>query len=194
MLANFAILGVLLLGLAEAAPLPKCRWNYGKYYQTSLRFLDQMAANATEDVENPLPFPKDQYELESKRSVKHRLTFVADLLQEVQDLFDHKNISSASWDETTLEHFLAVVYREKVDLQDCVSRNRILVHMARMEQLQPGSVKNSKNQTLQKYFKELSRMVLEEKEYSAEAWEMIRTEVKLHLFRASQLIPSKMSI
>nr|XP_061787655.1 interferon a3-like [Nerophis lumbriciformis] len=177
-----AVVCVLLLSLVEAAPVLKCRWSYEKYYQTSLRLLDRMAANATEDVENPLPFPKDEYELESKHSVEHRLTFVAHLLHEVQDLFDHENISSASWDETTLEHFLAVVYRERVDLQDCI---------ALMDKLHNGSEKKSKNQPLRKYFKELSRMVLEEKEYSAEAWEMIRKEVKLHLFRATQLIPSK---
>ncbi|XP_061913507.1 interferon phi 1 [Entelurus aequoreus] len=199
MSGNLAVVCVLLLSLVEAAPVLKCRWSYGKYYQTSVRLLDRMAANATEDVENPLPFPKDEYELESKHSlfgtldvifflldvphrhvffssplsqVEHRLTFVAHLLQEVQDLFDHENISSASWDETTLEHFLAVVYRERDDLQDCVSGIE------------------SKQQPLREYFKELSRMVLEEKEYSAEAWEMIRKEVKSHLFRATQLFPS----
>eukprot|EP00064_Thunnus_orientalis_P016223 superscaffoldBa00003166_g16287 len=53
-----------------------------------------------------------------------------------------------------------------------------------------GSNSHKKNKKLQMYFKRLSGHILGRMGHSAEAWELIRREIKVHLFRADQLASS----
>ncbi|XP_054608977.1 interferon a3-like [Dunckerocampus dactyliophorus] len=176
---------VLLLSLMSAAAASGCWWmdnRFNTYHEESLKLLDQMAANTTEDAENPVAFPKHVYERAAEASVADRLALVVQILQEVGDLFDQKNTSSSAWDERTLDSFLNIIHEEKSGLQSCLDRTH-------------GKTQNGKgkNRKLCSYFTRLSRSVLKGKQHSAEAWEMIRKEVQMHLFQASRLIPTKTS-
>nr|XP_057934251.1 interferon phi 4 [Doryrhamphus excisus] len=168
---------------AAPAAASGCWWmdnRFNTYHEESLELLDQMAANATVDMENPVAFPRHVYERAAKASAEDRLALVVQVLQEVEDLFDQKNTSSSLWDERTLDNFLNIVHEEKNNLQSCMDRMQ-----------QKSRTSKAKNRKLGSYFKRLSRCLRDGKQDSTEAWEMIRKEVRMHLFQASQLIPSK---
>ncbi|CAM9293727.1 unnamed protein product [Lampetra planeri] len=85
------------LGLSSTAPSPSCRWmthKYSEYSEASFILLDSMA--------------------------EHRMSFIAQILEEVALLFE-KDHSSASWDEKTLEDFLGVIHQQAENLRACVS-------------------------------------------------------------------------
>ncbi|KAF3853881.1 hypothetical protein F7725_014569, partial [Dissostichus mawsoni] len=82
-----------------------------------------------------------------------KLSFTVQILEEMVVLFEEDN-SKASWEEIREENFLQVI----------------------------GSHSHKrKNKKIQMYFKRLSSHVLEQMDNSAEAWELIRKEMKTHL-------------
>ncbi|XP_044034555.1 interferon a3-like isoform X2 [Siniperca chuatsi] len=158
-----------------------CRWMDHKFKQhseNSLDLLDKMAnnsTNSTEDAEvkHTAAFPNDLYSQASTASAEDKLGFIGQVLEETAALFEEDH-SSASWEENTVENFVNVVTQQADGLRSCIGSH--------------GHKK--KNKKLHMYFKRLSRHVLQEMGHSAEAWELIRQEIKEHLMRADLLVSS----
>nr|QPF15786.1 Ifn1a protein [Chaunax abei] len=170
----------LCLGLYSAGAFPSCRWmdhRFRLYSENSLGLLDMMASNSTnttEDaaVEDTVVFPNNLYSQASNSSAEDKLGFTVQILEETSALFEEDH-SSASWEENTMENFINIVTRQADGLRSCIGRHG-----------------HKKNKKLQKYFKRLSSHVLKTMGHSAEAWELIRKEIKTHLMKANQLVSS----
>ncbi|XP_040885106.1 interferon a3-like [Toxotes jaculatrix] len=170
----------LFLGLCSAGSSLSCRWmdhKFRQYSENSLDLLNTMANNSTNttedaEVEDTVAFPNNLYSQASEASAKDKLGFTVQVLEEMVTLFEQDH-SSASWEESTLDNFLNIVTQQADGLRSCI-----------------GSHSHKKNKKLHMYFKRLSQHVLEQKSRSAEAWELIRKEIKSHLIRADQLVSS----
>ncbi|XP_039991566.1 interferon a3-like [Xiphias gladius] len=171
----------LFLGLYSGGSLLSCRWmdhKFRQYSENSLDLLDTMANNSTNttedaEVDDAVAFPYDLYNAASTASAEDKLGFTVQVLEETAVLFEGDH-SSASWEERRAENFLNVVTQQADGLRSCIRSH--------------GHKK--KNKKLHMYFKRLSRHVLERVGHSAEAWELIRKEIKTHLMRADQLVSS----
>ncbi|XP_078134799.1 interferon a3-like [Sander vitreus] len=164
----------LSLSLYSAGSSLSCRWMNHKFIQhstNSLDLIDTMANNSTNTTEDKLDFPNDLYNQASQASAEDKLSFTVQILEEIVSLFEEDH-SSASWEQNTVENFLIVVTQQADGLHSCIR----------------GHSHNKKNKKLHMYFKRLSRHVLKRMGHSAEAWELIREEMKTHLIRAEQLV------
>uniref|UniRef100_A0A3B5A7X9 Interferon alpha 21 n=1 Tax=Stegastes partitus TaxID=144197 RepID=A0A3B5A7X9_9TELE len=123
------------------------------------------------EAQNTVAFPDKLYSQKANASAEDKLAFVVQTMEEVAALFEEDH-SSASWEESTAENFLNVVNKQAEELSSCI-----------------GSRKK-KNTKLHLYFKRLSDQVLKKMGHSAEAWELIRAEIELHLMRVHQLASS----
>nr|XP_033466962.1 uncharacterized protein LOC117247002 [Epinephelus lanceolatus] len=130
------------------------------------------STNSTEDaeVDDTVSFPNHLYSQASKASAEDKVAFTVQILEEMVALLEG-GYSSASWEENTEENFLSVVSRQAVGLRSC-------------------TVHHKESKKLHMYFKRLSSHVLEQMGHSAEAWELIRREMKSHLKRVDQLLLS----
>ncbi|XP_049420332.1 interferon a3-like, partial [Epinephelus fuscoguttatus] len=131
---------------------------------------NKRTANEDAEVDDTVSFPNHLYSQASKASAEDKVAFTVQILEEMVALLEG-GYSSASWEENTEENFLSVVSRQAVGLRACI-----------------GSHRESKR--LHMYFKRLSHHVLMRMGHSAEAWELIRREMKSHLKRVDQLISS----
>ncbi|XP_027144877.1 interferon a3-like isoform X1 [Larimichthys crocea] len=171
----------LSLSLYSAGSSLSCRWvdhKFRQHSETSLDLLNTMAnnsTNSTEDaqVEDTVAFPNDLYSQASKASAEDKLHFTVQVLEEAAALFEEDH-SNASWEENTVENFVNVVNQQADGLRSCTGSH--------------GHKK--KNKKLHMYFKRLSSHVLKKMSHSAEAWELIRKEIRTHLMRADQLVSS----
>ncbi|XP_054898615.1 interferon a3-like [Poeciliopsis prolifica] len=166
----------IFLCLFCACSTLSCRWmehKFRQYSTNSLTLLDMMAYNyVNQDSEmNIAPFPYPLYHQASGASAEGKLAFTVQVLKEVSALFEEDD-SSSSWQEVTMEHFLNVVNKQADELQLCAGNPR------------------RTNRRLHMYFKRLSKSVFGQMGHSAEAWELIRREIKLHLIRADHLVSS----
>ncbi|XP_017166247.1 interferon phi 4 [Poecilia reticulata] len=170
----------VFLGLFCACSALSCRWmehRFRPYSGNSLNLLDMMAnnmTNSTEDGANTVPFPDHLYSQASKASAEGKLSFAVHILKEVSALFEEDH-SSASWQEVTVENFLNVVNKQADELHSCIKGHS---HMKK------------KNTKLHLYFKRLSNEILAKMGHSADAWELIRREVKVSLIKADHLVSS----
>ncbi|MED6237606.1 hypothetical protein ATANTOWER_029137 [Ataeniobius toweri] len=150
---------------------------FRQYSENSLDLLDMMAnnsTNSTEDEEqNTVAFPHHLYTQVSKATAEGKLAFTVQILKEVCALFEEDD-SSSSWQEITVEHFLNVVNKQADELHSCIGTQ--------------GQMKKSTK--VHMYFKRLSNEILKKMGHSAEAWELIRKEIKVHLMRADHLVSS----
>ncbi|XP_029132646.2 interferon a3-like [Labrus bergylta] len=170
----------VFLGVFSAGSPLSCKWMDHKFRQfskTSLDLLDTMAhnsTNSTEDAEvkHTVSFPHELYSQADKAAAADKLSFTVQVLNEMETLLN-KNHSSASWEEKTVDSFLGVVSRQADGLHSCIRSHGHKKH----------------NKKLHMSFKRLSH-VLEQMGHSAEAWELIRKEIKTHLMRADLLITS----
>ncbi|XP_067433210.1 interferon a3-like [Thunnus thynnus] len=175
---NRIFFACLLLSLYSAGSSLSCRWLSHKFKQhteNSLELLDTMAnnsTNTTEDAELEVAFPHRLYTQASKASAGERLVFIVQVLKELAKLFK-KDHSSASWQKKTEEDFVIVVNGQIHGLRPCIGSHS----------------HKKKNDDLTKYFHTLSDHV-KRMGHSAEAWELIRREIKMHLFRVDQLASS----
>ncbi|XP_047232400.1 interferon a3-like [Girardinichthys multiradiatus] len=175
MLSRIFFACVFLCLCCACSPL-SCRWmdhKFRQYSENSLNLLDMMAyhyVNQDAGV-NSVPFPHQLYNQAYRASAEGRFAFTIQILKEVCALFEEDD-SSSSWQEITVEHFLNVVNKQADELQLCVGNE------------------NRPNRRLQAYFKRLSRTVFEQLGHSAEAWELIRREIKVHLLRVDHLVSS----
>ncbi|XP_051273607.1 interferon a3-like [Dicentrarchus labrax] len=172
----------LSLSLYSAGSSLSCRWimdhKFRQHSENSLALLDTMANNSTNttedaEVEDTVAFPNLLYRQASKASAEDQLAFTVQILNETAALFEEDH-SSASWEENTVEDFVNVVTQQADNLRSCIGSH--------------GHKKTNKK--LQMYFMKLSSHVLKKMGHSAEAWELIRTEIKTHLMRADQLVSS----
>ncbi|KAL6094562.1 uncharacterized protein ACO6RY_15942 [Pungitius sinensis] len=165
------------LSLYSSASSLSCRWVHHKFSHLSKRsmdLLDTMAHNSTNTTEDAeINFPNNLYNQASKASAEDKLRFSVQILEEMVALFEEDH-SNASWEEQTVEHFLMVVTQQAEGLHSCIKSH--------------GHKK--KNMKLEMYFKRLSRRVLEHMGHSAESWELIRKEMKVHLMKTDQLVLS----
>uniref|UniRef100_A0A3Q2DVB8 Interferon a3-like n=1 Tax=Cyprinodon variegatus TaxID=28743 RepID=A0A3Q2DVB8_CYPVA len=156
----------VFLSLCCASSPLSCRWmdhKFRQYSQSSLNLLDMLA--------NIWPFPHHLYTQASRTSAEGKLAFTVQILREVSALIV-ENDSSSSWGEITVEYFLNVVNKQADELQSCVSLSHI------------------PNRRLHTYFKRLSHGIFRQMGHSTEAWELIRREIKVHLFRVDHLVSS----
>nr|UIR15461.1 interferon d [Pagrus major] len=177
------LLVCLSLRVVSAASSLSCRWitdhKFRQHSENYLELLDTMAnnsTNSTEDAEDTVSFPDHLYSQASKASAEDKLAFTAHVLNETAVLFEEDH-SSASWEENTVENLVNVVTQQADELRSCIGSH--------------GHKK--KNKKLHMYFQRLSSHVLKRMGHSAEAWELIRKEVKAHLMRANQLVSSVLS-
>uniref|UniRef100_A0A3Q1CZG8 Uncharacterized protein n=1 Tax=Amphiprion ocellaris TaxID=80972 RepID=A0A3Q1CZG8_AMPOC len=173
---TFSVL--LLVALVASGWSLSCRWMEEKFRQHSedlLELLHTMVNNSTNSTEaeddNTVIFPNKLYNQKSNASDEDKVAFMVQILQETAALFEEDH-SSASWEESTVENFLNLLNKQADELSSCM-----------------GSQKK-KNTKLHMYFKRLSVQVLKKMGHSAEAWELIRTEMELHLLRVQQLASS----
>ncbi|XP_049419755.1 interferon a3-like [Epinephelus fuscoguttatus] len=172
------LLVLLSLSLYSAGSSLSCRWvdhKFRQHSEESLALLDTMASNSTNttgdaEVDDTVSFPNHLYSQASKASAEDKVAFTVQILEEMVALLEG-GYSSASWEENTEENFLSVVSRQAVGLRSC-------------------TVHHKESKKLHMYFKRLSSHVLEHMGHSAEAWELIRREMKSHLKRVDQLISS----
>ncbi|XP_078019819.1 interferon a3-like [Epinephelus lanceolatus] len=137
-----------------------------------IKTMASNSTNSTEDaeVDDTVSFPNHLYSQASKASAEDKVAFTVQILEEMVALLEG-GYSSASWEENTEENFLSVVSRQAVGLRSC-------------------TVHHKESKKLHVYFKRLSSHVLEQMGHSAEAWELIRREMKSHLKRVDQLLLS----
>ncbi|XP_054898999.1 interferon a3-like [Poeciliopsis prolifica] len=170
----------VFLGLFCACSALSCRWmehKFGQYSGNSLNLLDMMAnniTNSTEGEEITVAFPDHLYSQASKASAEGKLSFAVHILKEISVLFEEDQ-SSSSWQEVTVENFLNVVNKQADELHSCIKGHS---HMKK------------RNTKLHLYFKRLSNEILAKMGHSADAWELIRREVKVCLIKADHLVSS----
>ncbi|XP_054455170.1 interferon a3-like [Anoplopoma fimbria] len=171
------LLVCLSLSLYSSGSSLSCRWMDHKFRQhskNSLDLIETMAHNSTNTTEHAeVNFPNDLYSQASRSSAEDKLSFTVHILEEMAALFEEDH-SNASWEESTVDHFLILVTQQADGLHSCITSH--------------GHKK--KNKKLHMYFKRLSRHVLEQMGHSAESWELIRKQMKTHLTRADQLVSS----
>uniref|UniRef100_A0A671Y0L1 Interferon a3-like n=1 Tax=Sparus aurata TaxID=8175 RepID=A0A671Y0L1_SPAAU len=161
------LLVCLSLSVNSAASSLSCRWiTAGKFKQHSekyLELLDTMVSLCSQSLD-------DVHWRTLLYSAEDKLAFTAQVLKEMSVLFEEDH-SSASWEENTVENFVNVVTQQADELRSCVSLSK-------------------KNKKLHMYFQRLSSHFLKKMGHSAEAWELIREEVKFHLERLYLLVTS----
>ncbi|KAK2820659.1 hypothetical protein Q5P01_023618 [Channa striata] len=150
---------------------------FRQFSKNSLDLIDTMVIDSThttvdDEKDVTVTFPDDLYSQASKASDDDKLAFTVQVLKEVVVLFEEDH-SSASWQESTVENFLNIMTQQADGLHSCIRNNS-----------------HTKSQKLHMYFKRLSHHVLKNKGHSAEAWELVRKEVKTHLQRTDQLVSS----
>ncbi|XP_069016535.1 interferon a3-like [Embiotoca jacksoni] len=177
---NKIFFACLLLGLYSSGSSLSCRWMDHKFKQHSESLLDLLntmannSTNTTEDAgeENTVAFPSKLYDQASKASAEDKLAFTVQVLKEVAGLFEEDH-SAASWEESTVERLLNVVNKQADELHSCIRTHG-----------------HKENRKLHMHFRRLSHHVLKKMDHSAEAWELIREEIKIHLMRVQQELTS----
>uniref|UniRef100_A0A7N6B266 Uncharacterized protein n=1 Tax=Anabas testudineus TaxID=64144 RepID=A0A7N6B266_ANATE len=154
----------LFVALYTSGSSLRCRWMDHKFRQcseNSLNLLETMANNSTNTTEDAeVTFPKDLYS-QFLFNAEDKLVFTVQVLEEVSVLFEEDH-SSASWEKSTVEHFLSVVTRQAEGLRSCVMDLKMIFPLC-----------SSRSG-----------------DHSAAAWELIRKEIQTHLLRIDQLISS----
>ncbi|XP_038152803.1 interferon a3-like [Cyprinodon tularosa] len=182
---NRIFLACVFLALYCACSPLSCRWmdqKFRQHSQNSLDLLDGMVNNSTnstqDEEQSAVAFPHHLYSHVSKASAEGKLAFTVHILREISALFED-DYSSSSWQETTVENFLNVVNKQADELQSCIKGH---AHM-----------KKKHNTKLHIYFQRLSHDILKKMGHSAEAWELIRREIKVHLMKVDHLVSTVLS-
>uniref|UniRef100_A0A3Q3X9D9 Uncharacterized protein n=1 Tax=Mola mola TaxID=94237 RepID=A0A3Q3X9D9_MOLML len=180
MLSRVFLVCLSLSVCTEGSPLG-CRWmdhRFTQYSQVCLDLLDAMAQNSTNSSteateEDTVAFPSELYSQASEAPAEDKLAFAVQVLNEMAALFQEDH-SAASWEEKTGDRFVNIITQQAHSLRSCIgSRSH-----------------KKKNKRLHVYFKRLSELVLKEMGYSADAWELIRKEIRTHLMKADHMVSS----
>uniref|UniRef100_A0A671Y7B5 Uncharacterized protein n=1 Tax=Sparus aurata TaxID=8175 RepID=A0A671Y7B5_SPAAU len=159
------LLVCLSLSVNSAASSLSCRWiTDGKFKKHNERYLELL------DTMVSLCLLDDVHWMTLLYCAEDKLAFTVQVLNEMSVLFEEDH-SSALWEEKTVDDFVSVVTSQADELRSCVSLSK-------------------KNKKLHMYFQRLSSHFLKRMGHSAEAWELIRGEVKAHLERLYLLVTS----
>uniref|UniRef100_A0A8C7UA87 Interferon a3-like n=1 Tax=Oncorhynchus mykiss TaxID=8022 RepID=A0A8C7UA87_ONCMY len=101
--------------------------------------------------------------------VEDKVRFRNEAIYKITKLFDG-NMKFVTWNKKNLDDFLKILERQFETL------NSLLFHFVR--HVSPAM---KPERRLKRYFKKLNRKVLRKMNYSAQAWELIRKEMKRHL-------------
>uniref|UniRef100_A0A8C6SQ25 Uncharacterized protein n=1 Tax=Neogobius melanostomus TaxID=47308 RepID=A0A8C6SQ25_9GOBI len=172
---------ILLVCLLFAGSSLTCKWmdtNFKRYTEGALALLKTMkmnSTNSTDDVELPdaSAFPNELYRHASKAPRSEKRSFAAHVLDEIVVLFGEDQ-THASWSARTGEDFLNVITQQADEWPLVVNHHQ----------------HKKSHRKMSMYFKRLALHVLEEMEHSADAWELIREQVRLHIYRAQRLAES----
>ncbi|XP_030202190.1 interferon phi 1 isoform X1 [Gadus morhua] len=170
---------------SSVVTVQSCDWLrlYGDLSNDSMSLLDQMGGEMT-DQQCPVPFPESFYRHIKKDKMEAKLEFIGDSLTQIIQLY-HGNRSSVSWDHNKTERFLITVDRQAREINSCVMANKQKVQRtARQADSQEESQTHKK---LAHYYKKLFRVTVHRMGESAESWELIRKESKMHLERLDLL-------
>ncbi|XP_072312597.1 interferon a3-like [Eucyclogobius newberryi] len=173
---------LLVCVLFTAGSSLTCKWmdkDFQIYSKASLALLKTMkkhSKNSTDEFEldDAAAFPNELYKHASEESRVERLRFVAHVLGEIDALFEQDQ-THASWSASSAEDFLNIISQQADAVRSCVGKHK-------------HHLKNQRKMSL--YFKRLSRHVLEHMGHSADAWELVREEIQLHLHRVHILATS----
>ncbi|KAK7919346.1 hypothetical protein WMY93_010630 [Mugilogobius chulae] len=196
---------ILLLCVLFAAGSPlTCKWmdrDFQQYSERSLALLKIMknnSTNSTDDAEldDAVAFPNELYRHASKESRTERLSFVAHVLDEIMVLFEEDQ-THAPWSSSAAEDFLNVISQQANGVRSCVSSSqsspKIFASHAAVKKIvlnsecclyfgQAGIGKHTHHKKNQRkmtmYFK---------RSHSADAWELVRKEIRLHLYRVHRV-------
>ncbi|XP_048846425.1 interferon a3-like [Brienomyrus brachyistius] len=126
--------------------------------------------------ENPGQMLDDTvYNFDETPNESTRLSMAYEALKSVENIFE-KNLSSTTWDRDELHLFQNMIHQTVKKLQICVG-----------EQLSGSS--ETKYANLKIYFEKLNG-ILEDKEHSRCAWEIVRMEMLRHLEYLSKFFGS----
>ncbi|CAL1599962.1 unnamed protein product [Knipowitschia caucasica] len=160
-----------------------CRWmdnHFKQYIDSSLDLLKTMkndSLNSTDvELDDAAAFPNELYRHASRESRRERLSFAAHVLNEIYALFEEDQ-THAPWSARVVEDFRDIIEQQANGVGSCVQIGKHTHHR-----------KNHRKMTM--YFKKLSRHVLAHMRHSADAWELVRAEVRLHLHRVYLLATS----
>ncbi|XP_036945276.1 interferon a3-like isoform X1 [Acanthopagrus latus] len=169
----FSWTSLLFVLCSSLTPVLCCDWltQYTHLSNTSLNHIRRMGGQLTYQ-QSPVPFPDKLYRRIWMAKVESQLVFVRDSLELISDLYQHDNLSSATWDTIETEHFLTVIDRQIDGLNTCVSTN------------------SSADSRLRKYYRRLETCTVYRTGGSTVSWELIRKETKLHLERLHMLVAS----
>ncbi|XP_034566443.1 interferon a3-like [Notolabrus celidotus] len=201
--------GLFFVLCSVLTPALCCDWvrHFGRLNGESLNLIQNMGGPLTEQ-QSPVPFPYRLYEHIHKEKVEAQLVFIRDSLIMISDLYDHDNLTSVTWNNITMEHFLSNIHRQTVELNSCVSSNRQvnLTSVTCKNNTVKDSLENVTRQTedlnrcvllkkgvdhkLRNYYRRLTRRTLDHTGGSAASWELIRKETKQHLGHLDVLMNS----
>ncbi|XP_029997028.1 interferon a3-like [Sphaeramia orbicularis] len=151
----------------------RCDWlkHYGHRSNECLNLLEDMGGQLIqEDGRDRCPYRL--YSRIRNTQVESQVVFIRDSLEHILRLYDHGNRSSVTWDTVNTEHFLLCLRSQIDKLNGCVLTS------------------NRTNHSLRKYYKRLSKEVLDRTGSSAESWELIRKNTKEHLEQLHLLVNS----
>ncbi|XP_066553980.1 interferon a3-like [Amia ocellicauda] len=149
-----------------------CTWIQYRYdivSRESLSLIREMGGELVHDGVI-VPFPHKTYDDVFHSQMDDKIAFIRETTKQILKLY-HGNLDAVTWDRQKLTEFQIILHRQAVELRKCVQprkRNRILIP----------------------YFKALNENVLKKKTYSAQAWEIIRAQVRIHLQRLNVLAAS----
>ncbi|XP_028311832.1 interferon phi 1 [Gouania willdenowi] len=167
------MVSITLLFAATLTPALCCHWlnhDYHHLNSESITQLERMGGGAISMSKSLLPFPYILYERMERAEVSTQLVFIRDNMELILGLYRHDNLSSASWDPVSTEHFLVSIGRQRDEISSCVS------------------VDLRADCRLRRYYNKLRRRTLSLTGGSVASWEFIRTETKHHLDQMQMLV------
>nr|CAX48605.1 interferon [Cyprinidae sp. EPC] len=147
-----------------------CEWlgQYRRISRDSLTLLKEMGGNYP-DIR--VPFPGQLYNWIDNAKVEDQVKFLVLTLEHIIRIMDaREDMNAAQWNLKTVDRFLSNLNRQSSELKECVARYHHPSH------------KESYEIKIKRHFRKLKK-ILKKKEYSAQAWELIRRAVRHHLQR-----------
>nr|XP_015217611.1 PREDICTED: interferon omega-2-like [Lepisosteus oculatus] len=139
--------------------------------EISLQHLDELGEPFSKHCirDNVLiPFPKDAYTTAVDSQGEIQLV-VYETLKSINSLFEKEDTPS-TWNQRQLDDFQNIVFRQHHEFKRCMKRNKGRKRLS-------NSSSGDRTALVKTYFKKMQR-VLEEKNYSSCAWEVIRKELR----------------
>uniref|UniRef100_A0AAU7N356 IFNe4 n=1 Tax=Polyodon spathula TaxID=7913 RepID=A0AAU7N356_POLSP len=150
-----------------------CKWIQGGQYKSkskvTLTLLKQMGEEIL--VHSTVPF---RYTVPSHSQKEDDILVLYEAHIHIGKLYirNRDNLTSVSWDREDLEMFQSVIHRQSVELRKCVEDTV----QEEMTTSVDNGLQGNTNKRMKWYFKKLDAY-LKSKNYTANAWEEIRTQI-----------------